>query len=91
MEANMMFWKDSQPHTLAGHPEKFPNQKIPINDLLYIRSSENLLMKTCEDRMVRYFHLPANNVSWAEVWESLIPLICPINQHFIDCYCSSLQ
>jgi hypothetical protein len=27
MEANMMFWKDSQPHTLAGHPEEVPKSK----------------------------------------------------------------
>ncbi|KAI1357706.1 hypothetical protein F5Y08DRAFT_351866 [Xylaria arbuscula] len=45
----------------------FPNQKTTINDLLY--SKETNMLKThrsSNDNRIAYFHIPSNNVIWAE-------------------------
>jgi hypothetical protein len=52
------------------HPaleDKFPNQKVPLSLLLEDSPKENPLMWKCEEDMIRYFHIPANNMSWVEV------------------------
>jgi len=67
MKANVIYWKDSQPHAVDKLPGEFPDQMCSIEDLLYTRSEENPLVKACESGMIRYFHLPANNLRWAEV------------------------
>lgn len=68
MNANMIFFKDSKKYTDKDYPDKFPNQKIPIDELLYNRDERtNPLVKRCPENMIRYFHLPANNMSWVEV------------------------
>jgi hypothetical protein len=64
----MILFKDSKKHTDPDYPEKFPDQKIPLDDLLYREDkATNPLMKECPPNMIRYFHLPANNMSWVEV------------------------
>lgn len=67
--ANMMFFKDSAPHTLADFlPEEFPDQKIPLKQLLYDEDPlRNPLTRRCPDGMIRYFHVPGNDMKWVEV------------------------
>lgn len=64
----MILFKDSKKYTDKTYPDEFPNQKIPIDELLYSEDrARNPLMKECPGGMIRYFHLPANNMSWVEV------------------------
>jgi hypothetical protein len=68
LNANMILFEDSKKYTDKDYPEEFPNQKIPIDELLYRKDrARNPLMKECPPNMIRYFHLPANNMSWVEV------------------------
>ncbi|KAK4464936.1 magnesium transport protein cora [Cladorrhinum samala] len=51
------------------HPDlagAFPHQKVSMADLLSGDASRNPIMQPCEDNVVRYFHLPANNMTWVE-------------------------
>jgi hypothetical protein len=67
--ASMIFFKDSRPHTLPEFlPEEFPDQKIPLKRLLYDEDpTRNPLTRDCPDSMIRYFHVPANDMKWVEV------------------------
>jgi hypothetical protein len=76
LSAYMMLFEDKGGDTTSGYagvrdekfPEKFPNQKIPLKQLLYNTDPDtNPLMKPCKDGMIRYFHLPGNNMEWIEV------------------------
>jgi hypothetical protein len=76
LSAYMMLFEDKGGDTTSGYtgvkdeafPEKFPNQKIPLKELLYNTDpGTNPLMKQCKDGMIRYFHLPGNNMEWIEV------------------------
>jgi hypothetical protein len=68
LNANMILFKDSKKYTDKTYPDEFPNQKIPIDELLYSEDrARNPLTKECPGGMIRYFHLPANNMSWVEV------------------------
>jgi len=76
LRANVIYFKrrskDSHPHPY-DHPEledTFPNQKVPLG-LLLEDNPKNPLMWKCEEDMIRYFHIPANNMSWVEVRLSL--------------------
>lgn len=69
IKSNVIFVKSSEPYT---HPNpafqgEFPNQKIPLADLLDSNKDTNPLAWDCESDMIRYFHFPANNMSWIEV------------------------
>jgi hypothetical protein len=67
INAPMIFFKNSRPYDIPGIENSFPNQKIPIKMLLAEEPDANPLMQPCEDNVVRYFHLPANNMIWVEV------------------------
>ena len=69
LSANMIFFKDSLPFDHELSPDKFPDQKISIEDLLYKKEDKikNPLMKKCEEDEIRWFHLPGNNMAWVEV------------------------
>ena len=66
IKAPVIYLKGSQPYNVPGIPNTFPNQKITIKQLLTNDARVNPLMQPCEDGMVRYFHLPANNMLWVE-------------------------
>jgi hypothetical protein len=66
VKAAMIYFKDGRPYTVPGTNNDFPNQKIPVKNLL-AGEEGNPLMKPCPDNMIRYFHLPANNMIWVEV------------------------
>jgi hypothetical protein len=66
--ANLIYFKGARPYDHPDFPdEKFPNQKIPLRQLLKEDKEKNPLMWKCENDMIRYFHLPANNMVWVEV------------------------
>ncbi|KAH8679093.1 hypothetical protein BGZ60DRAFT_402512 [Tricladium varicosporioides] len=48
-------------------PEKFPDQKIPLDQFLQNDSEHNPLMWKCNEDMIRYFHIPANNMEWEAI------------------------
>ncbi|KAK8071235.1 hypothetical protein PG997_011438 [Apiospora hydei] len=43
----------------------FPNQKIPVHELLE-STEDNPLMEPCPEDHIRYFHFPTNNMEWIE-------------------------
>lgn len=44
-------------------------KKYPLNDCLYtLKKDQNPFTAKCEPNTLRYFHLPANNMHWIEVW-----------------------
>jgi len=72
IRASIIFFKNSRPYDIPGIENTFPNQKITIKDLLADDPDANPLMKPCDENMIRYFHLPANNMIWVEVSSSEI-------------------
>jgi hypothetical protein len=72
LNSNVVYFKrmgDSLYPQPYDHPElddTFPNQKVPLS-LLLSQSDENPLTWKCEKEMIRYFHIPANNMPWIEV------------------------
>jgi hypothetical protein len=75
IKAPIIFFKDSRPYDIPGVENTFPNQKIAIKDLLADKEDKNPLMQPGDDNMIRYFHLPANNMVWVEV-SRVHPRIC---------------
>ncbi len=67
IKAPVIYLKDSQPCQVPGLENAYPNQKILLSDLLADDETRNPLMQPCEEGVVRYFHLPANNMAWVEV------------------------
>ena len=66
-EARMIFFKNGRPHSIPAFNDEFPNQKISVERLLLDDPDLNPLMQPCESGIIRYFHLPANNMVWVEV------------------------
>jgi hypothetical protein len=66
IKASVISFKDALPHDVPGLQNSFPNQKLTVQDLLSDNKSVNPLMQPCEEKEVRYFHLPANNMAWVE-------------------------
>jgi hypothetical protein len=67
IKASIIFFKNSRPYDIPSVENTFPNQKIAIKDLLADEEDKNPLMQPVHDNMIRYFHLPANNMIWVEV------------------------
>jgi hypothetical protein len=69
MNAYALFFRESEGYSDSTCFEEFPNQKLPLKDLLYNKDKKtNPLMRDCEENEIRYFHLPANNMDWVEVF-----------------------
>ena len=68
MSAYAIFLRSGLPYNDENCSDKFPNQKISIEELL-LKPDEatNPLMRKCEENEIRYFHLPGNNMHWVEV------------------------
>jgi len=88
LNANIMYYKDGRPYDHPDFDGTFPNQKVPLNLLLKQDRRRNPLMWRCEENMIRYFHVPANNMVRISsdsrfyafrVVISSIPLKCLIN------------
>ena len=74
LKANIIYFKKEgrdqnypRPYDHPNFEDTFPNQKIPLGLLLKDDEKKNPLMWDCEDGMIRYFHIPANNMTWCEV------------------------
>jgi hypothetical protein len=67
VKASVIYFKDSRPYDVPGVGNSFPNQKISVAELLAENEDSNPLMQPCKEGMIRYFHLPANNMLWVEV------------------------
>jgi hypothetical protein len=73
LRANVIYFKRKQGGKHPGpydHPaldDTFPHQRVPLSLLLEDNLKDNPLMWKCEKDMIRYFHIPANNMSWVEV------------------------
>ncbi|KAK5655193.1 hypothetical protein OQA88_6092 [Cercophora sp. LCS_1] len=55
--------------TLKTLAQSFPDQRIPIEDVLSTapdKLSNNPVVQRCDENTLRYFHIPANNMSWVE-------------------------
>ena len=68
MNAYALFFRNSERYSDPNCTDRFPNQKVPVKDLLYNEDKNtNPLMRDCEENEIRYFHLPGNNMEWVEV------------------------
>lgn len=77
IKASVVFFKDAQPFNVPKLSNSFPHQKITVEKLLADDPVNNPIMQPCEEDMVRYFHLPANNMIWIEVRTTQLPLCRP--------------
>jgi hypothetical protein len=68
LKANVIYYKGGQKYDHPKFlPDVFPHQKIAVEHLLNEDDkNENPLMMDCDKDMIRYFHLPANNMHWVE-------------------------
>lgn len=66
IKAPVMAFKDGQPCNVPGLPKSFPDQKVTMTDLLSEDKTRNPIMQPTDDDVIRYFHLPANNMIWVE-------------------------
>lgn len=77
IKAPVVFFRDGAGCDVPGLPGSFPNQKVTIAELLGGPSEEarrhgggnngvNPLTMPIDDNVVRYIHLPANNMAWVE-------------------------
>lgn len=66
IKAPIIYFKDGLPCNVPGLPKTFPNQKVTVADLLSDNPARNPIMQPTDDDVVRYFHLPANNMAWVE-------------------------
>ncbi|KAK4121997.1 hypothetical protein N657DRAFT_576474 [Parathielavia appendiculata] len=66
IKAPVLYFKDGQPFDVPGLSKAFPHQKVTVADLMSEDEARNPIMQPTEDNVVRYFHLPANNMIWVE-------------------------
>jgi len=75
MSARMVLFKDGKPHRDNAFPRDWPDQKLPLDQLLYGASPENPLATARASKdMIQWFHLPANDMGWVEVYSSFFVL-----------------
>jgi hypothetical protein len=69
----MVLYEGSEPYTDPKYPQEWPDQKLPLEDLLHKKSEDlNPLARRWVDKnnMIQWFHLPSNNMEWVEVCRS---------------------
>ena len=66
-DSPVVYFKDGQPYSDSGLPGEFPRQHVSFSTLLFKQDKGNLLMGQCKEGMIRWFHIPANNMRWVEV------------------------
>jgi len=76
MSARIVLFKDGKPYEDPRFPQQWPDQKLPLRELLYDKSPSNPLAeaRTHKNDMIQWFHLPANDMGWIEVCGPLFPL-----------------
>ncbi|KAK4660099.1 hypothetical protein QC762_116150 [Podospora pseudocomata] len=66
LQAGAVYYKDGNPYTHPKLEGSFPNQTTPLDDLLSNKGDKSLLKESCEEGMLRWFHIPSNNMAWVE-------------------------
>lgn len=66
LHAGAVFFKDGFPHSHSKLEGTFPHQNMPLVDLLSKDKDRNVLMEECDEGIIRWFHIPANNMAWVE-------------------------
>lgn len=66
VKAPVVFFREGEPLTDPRIGGTFPRQKVTVSELLADDETSNPLMWEPDDGEVRYFHLPANNMTWVE-------------------------
>ncbi|KAL2130693.1 hypothetical protein VTI74DRAFT_6080 [Chaetomium olivicolor] len=66
VKASAIYFKNGQPYDVPGLSKSFPHQKVTVADLLSEDETRNPILQPTEDGVIRYFHLPANNMVWVE-------------------------
>jgi hypothetical protein len=67
VQAGVVYFKDGEPYSHPKLHGSFPDQSTPLVDLLAKDGDKSMLMEPCEEGVLRWFHIPANNMSWVEV------------------------
>lgn len=73
MSARMVLFRNSEPFTDEKYPQEWPDQKLPLGDLLRnTANGSNPLARhwSDNDNAIQWFHLPSNNMEWVEVCKS---------------------
>lgn len=66
VNAGVVYFQNGLPYSHPKAAGSFPNQTLPVAELLSHQAGSSLLMEPCKDGMIRWFHLPANNMAWVE-------------------------
>lgn len=66
VNAGVVHFQNGLPYSHPKAAGTFPNQTVPVAELLPPEAGKSLLMEPCKDGMIRWFHLPANNMAWVE-------------------------
>lgn len=67
LQAGAVYFKNGEPYSHPKLRDSFPDQTTPLADLLAKDSDRSVLTEPCEEDMIRWFHIPANNMTWVEV------------------------
>lgn len=67
LQAGAVYFKNGEPYSHPRLHGSFPDQMTPLADLLAKDGDKSVLKEPCEEGMLRWFHIPANNMSWVEV------------------------
>lgn len=67
LRAGAVYFKNGKPHSHPKLHGSFPDQTTPLVDLIANDAEKSVLMEPCEEGMLRWFHIPANNMAWVEV------------------------
>jgi hypothetical protein len=66
LQAGAVYFKNGEPYSHPKLSGSFPDQSTPLVNLLARDNDRSVLMDPCEEGMLRWFHIPANNMSWVE-------------------------
>jgi hypothetical protein len=66
LRAGAVYFKDGKPYSHPRLPGSFPDQATPVVELLARDGERSVLMEPCDEGMLRWFHIPANNMKWVE-------------------------
>ena len=67
LQAGAVYFKGGEPYSHPKLSGSFPDQTTPVVDLVARDSDRSMLMDQCDEGMLRWFHIPANNMTWVEV------------------------
>lgn len=76
VNAGVMYFEKAGSKFSGTPAEVWPNQKIPVFDLLEDEENSELA-KPCQPGQIRYFHFPSNNMEWIKVRSSRLGYYSP--------------